>query len=340
MLTDQSGSERARAAKTQGSTLAEAGKINESLMYLGQCMQMQSQQSHSHASLTPNDYNTTSTSNSTVNLVPFRQCKLTELLFSNYFPHASSSLATQPHPRHNHQQKAIMIVTADPRGDFNATSQILRYSALAREVTVPRIPSTTSTIITGSTAVASGSRPNTAQSDRAPSPQYSAAGSSEEITRLTEQLAVLHCQLGEETRRRQDAEASWTKMEEKMEEIEAEVREECWAEFENRLAAERQRWAAAWEEERERNEGHLDKKLDLAMRGVRIYEDDEVAEGASEAQDEKVEELQRENERLTSRLEAAEREKMAMKTPSRKLKPLKARKWNIEGDEENGSPFD
>lgn len=37
-----SGSERARAAKTAGATLAEAGKINESLMYLGQCLQMQS----------------------------------------------------------------------------------------------------------------------------------------------------------------------------------------------------------------------------------------------------------------------------------------------------------
>src|ERR1700756_426727 len=46
-------------------------------------------------------------------------------------------------------QRAIMIVTADPRGDFNATSQILRYSALAREVTVPRIPSVTSTILNG-----------------------------------------------------------------------------------------------------------------------------------------------------------------------------------------------
>jgi hypothetical protein len=37
------GSERARTAKTAGSTLAEAGKINESLMYLGQCLQMQSE---------------------------------------------------------------------------------------------------------------------------------------------------------------------------------------------------------------------------------------------------------------------------------------------------------
>ena len=38
----RTGSERARNAKTAGATLAEAGKINESLMYLGQCLQMQS----------------------------------------------------------------------------------------------------------------------------------------------------------------------------------------------------------------------------------------------------------------------------------------------------------
>jgi hypothetical protein len=41
-IVDLAGSERAREAKTQGATLAEAGKINESLMYLGQCLQMQS----------------------------------------------------------------------------------------------------------------------------------------------------------------------------------------------------------------------------------------------------------------------------------------------------------
>ena len=45
-----------------------------------------------------------------------------------------------------------MIVTADPHGDFNATSQILRYSALAREVTVPRIPSITETILQANAA--------------------------------------------------------------------------------------------------------------------------------------------------------------------------------------------
>ena len=41
-VVDLAGSERARDAKTHGATLAEAGKINESLMYLGQCLQMQS----------------------------------------------------------------------------------------------------------------------------------------------------------------------------------------------------------------------------------------------------------------------------------------------------------
>ncbi len=41
-IVDLAGSERARDAKTAGTALAEAGKINESLMYLGQCLQMQS----------------------------------------------------------------------------------------------------------------------------------------------------------------------------------------------------------------------------------------------------------------------------------------------------------
>ncbi len=46
------GSERARNAKTAGATLAEAGKINESLMYLGQCLQMQSD-CHDGAKVSP-----------------------------------------------------------------------------------------------------------------------------------------------------------------------------------------------------------------------------------------------------------------------------------------------
>lgn len=234
-----------------------------------------------------------------------------------------------------------MIVTADPRGDFNATSQILRYSALAREVTVPRIPSTTSTIITGSTAVgtANSSRPNTAMSSGSDHARPTGLPeSSEELLRLSEEIAILQCHLEEEMRRRQEAEESWTRMEEKLEQTEAEVREECWTEFEERLRVEQQRWTAAWDEERERNEGHLDRKLELCMQGVRIYEDEDVAPASGHS--DRVEELERENEMLRAKLESAEREKTSMRTPSRKLKPLKARKWNLEGDEENVSPFD
>src|ERR1700753_1706392 len=47
-VVDMAGSERAPNAQTAGATLAEAGKINESLMYLGQCMQMQSDNHDGH----------------------------------------------------------------------------------------------------------------------------------------------------------------------------------------------------------------------------------------------------------------------------------------------------
>jgi hypothetical protein len=52
-IVDMAGSERARNAKTAGATLAEAGKINESLMYLGQCMQMQNDIHDGHKVILP-----------------------------------------------------------------------------------------------------------------------------------------------------------------------------------------------------------------------------------------------------------------------------------------------
>jgi len=55
-VVDLAGSERARDAKTQGATLAEAGKINESLMYLGQCLQMQSDPGNNTKVCLPNVY--------------------------------------------------------------------------------------------------------------------------------------------------------------------------------------------------------------------------------------------------------------------------------------------
>ncbi|KAL8970008.1 MAG: hypothetical protein Q9183_001719, partial [Haloplaca sp. 2 TL-2023] len=234
-VVDLAGSERARNAKTAGATLAEAGKINESLMYLGQCLQMQSD----------------GQDGSKPNLVPFRQCKLTELLFSNSFPSSHHPPAHHVH-HHRSAQKAVMIVTADPLGDFNATSQILRYSALAREVTVPRIPSVSSTILASSTAC-SGTHKADANGQDSPAANHTDEAVVEmafsEIARLSEELEILAIRLEEEKGRREEAEESWKKAEERAEETERQIREECWEETERRLNDERRRWLGAWGEE-------------------------------------------------------------------------------------------
>lgn len=144
-----------------------------------------------------------------------------------------------------------MIVTADALGDFNATSQILRYSALAREVTVPRIPSVTSTILTSTTTgllkshMASGrSSPNSSHPEEAALEMaYS------EIARLSEEVEVLKVKMAEEQGRRQEAEEEWQRAEDRAEHIELQIREECWQEMERRTDEERRRWMNAWGEQ-------------------------------------------------------------------------------------------
>ncbi|KAF2000054.1 kinesin [Amniculicola lignicola CBS 123094] len=309
-IVDLAGSERARNAKTAGATLAEAGKINESLMYLGQCMQMQSDNQ-----------------DGSKNVVPFRQCKLTELLFSNSFPSS-----TNRHTHYHQPQKSIMVVTADPKGDFNATSQILRYSALAREVTVPRIPSTTSTLLSG-TPLKYPTTPSGRTTPSAVLEELEAANS--EVARLTTEIEVFALRLTEETARRRAAEQSWRAAEEHMLEMEQEIRDECFAETEAAVEQERRRWQAAWEAEQDNNEEHLDKKIDVVIQatraqmkeqqdknGVAVYEDPEP--GLSD----RVEELERENELLRARLEEKEREQVARTaSPVKKMRVLKAKKW-------------
>ena len=145
-----------------------------------------------------------------------------------------------------------MIVTADPLGDFNATSQILRYSALAREVTVPRIPSVTSTIISGSTN--GTQRPSVTASGRtSPSTGFKhemvAEVALSEIARLHEEVEILNVKLHEEEGRRREAEEEWQRAEDRAEEIERVVREECWEEMERRLEEEKRRWLNALGEE-------------------------------------------------------------------------------------------
>jgi Kinesin motor domain len=294
-IVDLAGSERARNAKTTGSTLAEAGKINESLMYLGQCLQVQSEQ---HDGSKP--------------IVPFRQCKLTELLFSNSYSAGSSHAARAP-------QKAIMIVTADPQGDFNATSQILRYSALAREVTVPRIPSVTSTILNGPHQQNRHNPRQTPHGEQLFTTEELEQAANE-IARLSEDCDQLAVRLAEEEIKRNEAElklqAALQAAEEKSLLIEQEVREECWSQMEADMEAEKERWRRAKEEDRARAEGYLDGKIEILEKGVTV----EVHE---DSQQQVTEEVQRENETLRRKIEVLERQ-LNLRSPT-KTRPAKAK---------------
>ncbi|KAF2415657.1 kinesin family protein-like protein [Tothia fuscella] len=305
-VVDLAGSERARQAKTAGATLAEAGKINESLMYLGQCMQMQSDNQEGNKQ----------------NIVPFRQCKLTELLFSNSFPSAAMTAHHHHyHLSHRSPQKAIMIVTADPVGDFNATSQILRYSALAREVTVPRIPSVTSTILAGPASRHTGSGCNTPST----SPEDLEAAL-REVATLSEEVDILAIQLHEERTRREAAEASWLATEDRMVALEQDIRDECYAEMEGQLEAAQRRWKSAWSEEADHNDEHLDKKIEILSRGISVREDSPEPNPEAE---ERIRELEDENSMLKRKVEMLEREQQ-LKSPVKRQRVLKAKKWSAE----------
>ncbi|KAI0815582.1 P-loop containing nucleoside triphosphate hydrolase protein [Xylaria sp. FL0064] len=334
-IVDLAGSERARDAKTQGATLVEGGKINESLMYLGQCLQMQT------------DIN----SNTKPNLRLFRQCKLTELLFTNSFPSASASHSAT-HRRA--PQKAVMIVTADPFGDFNATSQILRYSALAREVTVPRIPSITSTILSGGNGTGQFQHPEPSTLSSSPplsspvahhrplfhpsgnhSRTFSPVSDTErgtmenaalEIARMADMIDQLNADLVRESESRMAAEAHLMGVEDRIMELEQDIREDCYAEFEQRLAMEMNRWKASLSLEQERGEEHWDRKAEVLARSVGVVVTSPSDEDDMENEDKEnvlIENLEQENERLRREVAILKRE-LSGRTPSRRA-PLQER---------------
>jgi hypothetical protein len=258
------------------------------------------------------------------NIVPFRQCKLTELLFSNSFP--SSSRQTQ---QYHHPQKSIMVVTADAQGDFNATPQILRYSALAREVTVPRIPSTTSTILSGLPPKHLGMTTSSGRTT-----PYAVLEeletSNAEITRLTEEIEIFALRLTEETARRKAAEASWAAAEDHMANLEQDIRDECYAEMETAVDQERRRWQAALDNELDNQQAHLDSKIDVVIKATKAQMRDEVKvyEDPDPELRERLEELERENDVLRAKLEAKEREAQGRSaSPVKKMRVLKSKKW-------------
>jgi cell division septum initiation protein DivIVA len=251
-----------------------------------------------------------------------------------------------------------MIVTADPHGDFNATSQILRYSALAREVTVPRIPSITQTILNAA-AQAPPPCSNPLASPTLPRP-FSPLGSSSvnypqllsspnivrdaspmsspgsdvhrttmeaaalEIARLSEDVEYLRQALDAERAARQEAEAHLLSMEDRMIELEQAIREDCTNEFERRLEIEMARWRATMQVEMERGEEHWGRKIEVFERSMGGGKgDDDGFSGDEDKENVLVEDVHQENERLRRENEVLRRELAGM-SPAKRM-PLQER---------------
>lgn len=228
-----------------------------------------------------------------------------------------------------------MIVTADPRGDFNATSQILRYSALAREVTVPRIPSITATILAQPAALGNSrsispvqqhSRPfmppGVSSSYRNHTPPLNADErvtmeiAALEIARMSDAIDLLNAELDEQVQARTTAEAHLLTVEDRMLDVEASVREACATEFEQRLMLELARFKASLALEQERNEDHWDRKVDILERGLDTFANDPQGDKENVL----VEDLTSEVERLRRENAVLKRE-LAGRSPV-KRKPL------------------
>jgi hypothetical protein len=222
-----------------------------------------------------------------------------------------------------------MVVTADPQGDFNATSQILRYSALAREVTVPRIPSTTSTILSGLPPKYPGT--TTSSGRTTPSAVLEELEiANAEIARLTQETEIFALRLTEETARRRAAEASWAAAEDHMAELEQDIRDECYAEMETAVDQERRRWQSALDNEQDNQQAHLDSKIDVVIKATKAQMRDEVKiyEDPDPELKDRIDELERENEMLRAKLEAKEREAHNRSaSPVKKMRVLKSKKW-------------
>lgn len=247
-----------------------------------------------------------------------------------------------------------MIVTADPHGDFNATSQILRYSALAREVTVPRIPSITQTILTAaaqapqpfSSPLASPtlSRPfSPLESSSVNYPQLlssprivrnaspmSSPGSDGhrttmeaaalEIARLSEEVDYLRHALDAERAAREEAESHLLSMEDRMMDLEQAIREDCTNEFERRLEIEMARWRATMQVEMERGEEHWGRKIEVFERSMGaglLGRDDAGSSGDEDKENVLVEDVHQENERLRRENEVLRREVAGMSPTKR-----------------------
>lgn len=270
-IVDLAGSERNKTAKTAGSRLAESCAINQSLMLLGQCLQKQRERE-------ARSYNKQ-------DLSIFRNCKLTQLLLANTFIPNSG-------------QKTQILVTVDPYGDFKASSQILRYSALARDLTVPKDTRVSSLSSNGSSHDDGGSSTTLAEVDG-----RSFSGN----TTDGEYANAPHKYLLERIKQLEDVAAEAT---ERALTIEEQVREEMSTEMENQIASLQSRYLDHMDDDLDRSQQLADKKIDILTTSIRQEERNKVQK--------EIQSLQDENLALKAIIKQLRQEQLDNGTPPRK----------------------
>ena len=158
-----------------------------------------------------------------------------------------------------------------------------------------------------------------------------------EIARMAEVIEQLNAELAREAEARMAAEAHLLSMEDRALELEQDVREECHADFERRLALEMGRFKASLEAELGRGQEHADRKVELMARvvvsfptgGERLHRSvgSNSSSGDNNDDDDKenvlIENLEQENERLRREVAVLKRE-LAGRTPTKRA-PLQER---------------
>jgi len=147
-----------------------------------------------------------------------------------------------------------------------------------------------------------------------------------EIARLSEEVDYLRGSLEQESEKRHEAESHLISLSDRLMDLEQEIREDCVAEFEQRLAVELARWKAGVEAEKERGEEHWDRKVEVLERLHITVTQPSDESGVFEGEDKEnvlVESLTEENDRLRRELLVLKRE-LAGRSPI-KRKPLHER---------------
>lgn len=140
-----------------------------------------------------------------------------------------------------------------------------------------------------------------------------------EIARLSDEIDQLRAEVDEQLDARNVAEAHLLSMEDRLLDLEAAIREECAAEYEQRFMTELARLKNSIALEQERNDEHWDRKVDLLERGL-----DNAADGdEGDKENVLIEDLSQEVERLRRENAVLKRE-LAGRSPS-KRKPLEER---------------